>query len=194
LRFYVGIPALVIYIFVFALFWRPLAVYIFGVAEYLKTLPVPTWVPEMGFNILANVLSAIVIAIVVWFALLNRRLQSIAGTYSASDITSASTPVTWGSVTLRYELLPTGLFQPQFRCRLKTADGVVLEGCAVWTKDQYLVGHYQEVGHLARRRAGAFVMQLDGGGSTFTGKFAYIDPNTRDPAVGEAKWERDGSA
>jgi len=183
-RFYIGIPALALYIFVFALFWRPLAERIFGVAEYLKKLPWPNWVPEMGFGILANLLSAVVIAFIVWIVLWNRRLRSVAGTYRATDVSTPEKPVAWGNVVLRYELLPTGLFQPQFRCRLTNTEGVVLEGCAIWTKDQYLVGHYQEVGNLARRRAGAFVMQLDGGGSTFNGKFVFIDPSVRDPRQG----------
>jgi hypothetical protein len=189
-RFYIGIPAAAIYLFGFSLFWRPLAQFIFGVAEWAKSFQLPPWVNDFALSIAANVASALIIATLIFLFLRNRRLQSIAGSFNAIDISDPAKPVPWGKVTLRYELLPTGLFQPQFRCSLvNQVEGIELQGSAIWTKDQYLIGHYQEVGNLARRRAGAFAMQLDGNGDAFTGRFVYIDPKSRDPEVGAAKWE-----
>lgn len=188
LGFYVGIPALFTYLILAALFWRPVAVWFFAFIPQAKNVVIPPWLWDFFGNVLSNLAAAVIVALPIWFFFTHKALSAVAKTYNAFDL-STGTPQPWGTVKLRYELLPTSFFQPQFHCVLEDQSrGLVLIGTATYVQ-QYLVGHYRERDNAARRRAGAFTLQLDGPGTAFEGVISFIDPVTQAPTHGAVRWE-----
>jgi len=105
-----------------------------------------------------------------------------------SFLTTQGLNESWGIVTLSYEPLQETSDGYRIRVQLQNKD-ITLKGEAAVYKEQYLVGFYREVSKVSRRRAGAFMLELDGEGDYF-GKFLYIDPDTRTPSMGTVKWLR----
>lgn len=189
LRFYIGIPATVIYIIAFGLLWLPVSASLFGSIEWIRAnASPPQWLNDIVLGIAANVLSALIIGYVIYRLIRNRRLAAVCGRFNAFEV-EGTTETEWGTVTIAYELLPTSLFEPQIRCQLERGDTILL-GHATIVNNQFLLGHYQETGNLARRRAGSFLFELDGTGDKYEGQFLHISPTEKEPKIGKAIWRR----
>jgi hypothetical protein len=188
-RFYLGLPAVIIYLGLFAMLWRPLANHLFQGLDFVKQEVVPpNWLPELAQNVISDIIAVTIIGVVYLAILRQKRLSNICGRFHAFETTGGAKEA-WGTVTLSYELLPSGLFDPQLRCRLEHND-IILIGQATITNDQYLCGHYRETSNLARRRVGAFLLRLAGDGDSFNGTFVFLDPKTEIPTNGTISWER----
>jgi hypothetical protein len=190
IRFYIGVPFALVYLAVAAVFWRPVASWLFGSVEWLKiALSPPAWIGDFTLNLASDLTAALLIGVIVVAVFRNRHLHERCGRFEARLVENGN-EVPWGDVELVYELLPTGLFDPQVRCKLIRSGDVVCIGQAIFVGDSYISGYYREVGNLRRRRTGAFTLRLNGEGDVFEGSFAYIDPSTDRPTAGTVRWCR----
>ncbi|MEX0899802.1 MAG: hypothetical protein WD081_03830 [Gammaproteobacteria bacterium] len=139
-------------------------------------------------NILANVISAIIIIpIVYWLLRLTQRADAM-GSFAAYDIKEDGSRSGWGRIDLTYNL-----FSNRVRGVL-TRRSVELKIEATIVQGQYLVGYYVERSNAARRRCGGFLMHLDGGADSYSGQYVFVDPDGTNitPTVGQAIWVRVG--
>lgn len=188
-RFYINIPTFLIYLLIFALFWHPIGGAIFGIADYfVAEFSPPPWMTQLVLSVVSDILAGLVLGITLLIFLRKRNLHILCGRFNAY-LTTQGLNEPWGNVTLTYELLESNSDGPRIRIQIQN-ENIILKGEAIVFREQYLTGYYREVSKLARRRAGTFFLELDGEGN-YSGKFLYLDPDTRTPSTGTVKWVRD---
>lgn len=187
-RFYISIPTLLVYLFVLALFWRPLAQVLFYFSNWIAIqLSPPKWVTDISLGIVSDFLAGIIIGFALIVFLRKRRLHNMTGKFHAY-LTTRGMNQKWGTVTLAYELLESSAEGPRIRLEIEN-EGIILRGEATIYRDQFLIGYYQEMSQLSRRRAGSFMLEMDGNGN-YAGKFLFLSPDYKSPTMGTVRWKR----
>lgn len=187
-RLYIDLPSIIVLLVIISFVYRPILGFFFGSLEILDAeLHFPPWMGELGLAMLANVLSAIVIAVPIVFFLGWRRTAAVCGTFEAYVLGDDNSKERWGKVTLRYNLISN-------KIRGRLVDDIrdtELALDAVFDRGQYLRGHYIELKRLQRRRLGAFLLLLGGDGDTYEGPYVFVSPDTDMlPNIGRVRWER----
>ena len=146
----------------------------------------PAWVSNLLQNICANIVSAIiVIPLVFWIFKVRGKVAGV-GKFKAFVVKADGTEQAWGDVRLSYNLLSN-----RIRGTI-TRDEIVIDLEGQFDRSQYLRGHYIESSNAARRRLGAFLYILSGDSTTYTGPFAFVDPDDKNnvPQTAVGKWVR----
>jgi hypothetical protein len=186
LRIHVDLPTLIVALVVLLFVHRPLQKAFFDLIGWVDTqYNLPDWCGTMGIAIVANVLALLLLG-TIGFALFRIGSKAaIVGVFKAYDLTRGAREE-WGTVRLTYNI-----FSRKIRGSITHNDiELTLEG--VFDKGQYLRGHYWEAGNPARRRLGAFLLQLSGEGDSYEGSFAFVGPTTNNltPSSGRVLWKK----
>ena len=188
-RLYFDLPSTIIILVILSFVYRPILGFFFRFLEKTDAeLQLPVWVGDFGLAMLANLLSAIVIAFFVLLVLGWRRISAVCGTFDAYDLKDDNAKEPWGKVTIRYNLLSNKIRGSLIDDTRDTE--IVLD--AVFDRGQYLRGHYVERNNLQRRRLGAFLLLLGGDGDSYEGPYVFVDPHDTSmvPKTGRSRWER----
>lgn len=186
LQLHIDIPSIVVMGCVFLVVWQPLArsaIEWLGIVQ--KQIDPPIWVGDFFLGIMVNLVSAVIIVPFLFWVFGVANKSDLVGKFKAFDLTGDAEEE-WGDVSLTYNLLSN---------RIKgtlTKDDLSLALEAYLEKGQYLRGHYIEQTNFARRRIGAFLLQLNGSADRYQGKFVFVDPDDQaaTPQTGDILWVR----
>lgn len=185
-RLHFDLNTIVVLLVVIFLIHRPATNWLLGLIGQVSSIEaLPDWIRTFVFSVGANLVSAIVIALIVFGWVRTSRKTMAVGRFKAYD-TSSGKKADWGEVRLSYNLFSTRIVG------VLSNQDVSLRLEASFDRELYLRGHYAETGNIARRRLGAFLLCLDGEGNTYTGAFAFVDPAEPNstPKTGTVRWER----
>jgi len=188
-RFYIDWPLLFVFIAVVWLFRTALVDdLLLPVAKQLATAADNSVASTLYLGILANILTSVLVATVGLLIFRQLMRARLSGKYNAFEV-NGSEETTWGTVTILFAPLALDRHGVPVKMRLQHGD-IELEGRGLLINNHLLTGHYTESGKPERRRCGSFFYELDGGGSTWRGKFVFVSPDTAKIVVGDGKWVR----
>jgi hypothetical protein len=193
-QFYFDLPSISIILLIIIAIYRP------GkdlIKVWLSDIPVYSGfkqiLQDFSLNIFSDLIAASLIGLAVFFIFKLKFKSQISGKYKAYDIKTDNNgkienKTEWGDLDLAFNL-----FTNRFRGKMTKKDGnvqLVIE--ASLEKETYLRGTYIEWGNRTTRRAGGFLMMLEGTNAIIKGKYAFVDPDTENiyPQFGEALWEK----
>lgn len=200
LRLHFDISSITIILFIIYLIYQPVAAFV----KY-QALNIPTLKGSQetlsGFivNILSDLVAAGIIGLSAYLIFKLAYKSSLTGTFTAFDIfpevkgndgnkISDERREEWGTVTLTYNLFTNELCGTL----ISKAGDIEIKLEAKFERGQYLRGHYIEAQTHVRRRAGAFLLMIDGEGKNFEGNYVFVDPHAGNhmPQSGQAIWVR----
>lgn len=183
-RFFVDIPTVVIVAVLVLYVHRPLAnLFLEKLGPLQKEIGFAGTAYAFIEAVLVNAVTGLILGTVAYWLFRMHRRSDTVGRFKAFDL-SNDEKKDWGEVTLKYNLFSSRMIGVMVHDdkRLKL-DGKL-------DRDQYFHGHYWEIGNRARRRLGAFLLELSGDATKYQGRFVFVDPDHREPQKGQVVWER----
>ena len=186
LMVHIDLPTIIMISVIVLVIHRPLASFIFTRVAWLsERLDLPIWIGPILQGVSANIITALIVGPFLYFFFRNGIKSQTVGKFSAYDISDGKR-TEWGTVHLTYNL-----FSNRIIGKIVHND-IILKLEASFDKGDYLRGHYNEESNRARRRLGAFLLQLNGQTDKYIGPFVFVDPEDDNikPKSGTVEWER----
>jgi len=197
IRFYIDIPVAVILIVLIVVFREQVVNQL--IVPVGNLLHVDMGEATVGANVIVNVVSdiiaAIVITVAVWFIYRTTLRNAASGRFLSFNVLAdpqnpgETIEEEWGVATILFHPFSLNKNGVRVKIRIEHKD-IILEGSGLMINNRFLVAHYTEVGKIQRRRSGSLFYTLDGEGDVWHGKYQYIDPIEGLPKIGEAVWRR----
>jgi len=183
---HIDLPTIVVILLIVLLIYQPLFNELFDFIGFIGSkTESPKWLNDIFIGIVSNIISAFIVVPTVFWMFQLQAKAALCGKFKTYEIVDGNENY-WGDVELTYNI-----FSNRIHGRASSNEydsDVQIE--AVFERGEYLRGHYVEKKKSTRRRMGAFLLMLDGEGSSYSGPYVYVDPKDSNyhPKEGQVRW------